>query len=57
MLCFAKHESTSDCVLKYYLENNLEARRRELEREKELETLAPTVKAKSKMSKVHSPHV
>ncbi len=36
----------------YYLEQNLEARRRELEREEELEAKAPTVKAKSKMSKV-----
>ncbi|KAH9544996.1 hypothetical protein CY35_12G024900 [Sphagnum magellanicum] len=35
----------------YYLEQNLEARRRELEREEELEAKAPTVKAKSKMSK------
>jgi hypothetical protein len=34
------------------LEQNLEARRRELEREEELEAKAPTVKAKSKMSKV-----
>lgn len=35
----------------YYLEKNLEARRKELERESELEAAAPTVKAKSKMSK------
>lgn len=35
----------------YYLENNLEARKRELEREEELEAKAPKVKAKSKMSK------
>jgi hypothetical protein len=32
----------------YYLEQNLEARRRELEREEELEAKAPTGKAKSK---------
>ncbi|RWV97166.1 hypothetical protein GW17_00040064 [Ensete ventricosum] len=36
----------------YYLENNLEARERELEREAELEEKAPKIKAKSKMSKV-----
>ncbi|CAL9121791.1 unnamed protein product [Musa acuminata var. zebrina] len=35
----------------YYLEKNLEARDRELEREAELEERAPKVKAKSKMSK------
>ncbi|KAF3772239.1 ABC transporter F family member 5 [Nymphaea thermarum] len=35
----------------YYLEKNLEARQRELEREAELEEKAPKVKAKSKMSK------
>ena len=35
----------------YYLEKNLEARERELEREAELEGKAPKVKAKSKMSK------
>lgn len=35
----------------YYLEKNLEARKRELEREEELEGKAPKVKAKSKMSK------
>eukprot|EP00271_Cylindrocystis_brebissonii_P008105 TRINITY_DN22134_c0_g1_i1.p1 TRINITY_DN22134_c0_g1~~TRINITY_DN22134_c0_g1_i1.p1 ORF type:complete len:766 (+),score=152.08 TRINITY_DN22134_c0_g1_i1:237-2534(+) len=35
----------------YYLEKNLEARRKELERESELEAASPTVKAKSKMSK------
>lgn len=35
----------------YYLEKNLEARKRELEREEELELKAPKVKAKSKMSK------
>lgn len=35
----------------YYLEKNLEARARELERETELEEKAPKVKAKSKMSK------
>ncbi|GAV83711.1 ABC_tran domain-containing protein/ABC_tran_2 domain-containing protein [Cephalotus follicularis] len=36
----------------YYLEKNLDARARELEREAELEEKAPKVKAKSKMSKV-----
>ena len=36
----------------YYLEKNLEARAKELEREAELEEKAPKVKAKSKMSKV-----
>ncbi|KAG0476532.1 hypothetical protein HPP92_013373 [Vanilla planifolia] len=35
----------------YYLEKNLEARDKELEREAELEAKAPKVKAKSKMSK------
>ncbi|XP_010422924.1 PREDICTED: ABC transporter F family member 2-like isoform X2 [Camelina sativa] len=35
----------------YYLEKNVEARARELERESELEEKAPKVKAKSKMSK------
>ncbi|XVE83240.1 hypothetical protein DITRI_Ditri16bG0071900 [Diplodiscus trichospermus] len=35
----------------YYLEKNLEARAKELEREEELEEKAPKVKAKSKMSK------
>ncbi|KAE7998193.1 hypothetical protein FH972_002759 [Carpinus fangiana] len=35
----------------YYLEKNLDARMRELEREAELEEKAPKVKAKSKMSK------
>lgn len=47
-----------DCTLQdyagdynYYLEKNLEARTRELEREAELEEKAPKVKAKSKMSK------
>ncbi|KAL1290798.1 hypothetical protein HN51_059320 [Arachis hypogaea] len=35
----------------YYLEKNLDARERELEREAELEDKAPKVKAKSKMSK------
>ncbi|GKV12105.1 hypothetical protein SLEP1_g23300 [Rubroshorea leprosula] len=35
----------------YYLEKNLQARKRELERETELEDKAPKVKAKSKMSK------
>uniref|UniRef100_A0A1J3FQU0 ABC transporter F family member 2 n=1 Tax=Noccaea caerulescens TaxID=107243 RepID=A0A1J3FQU0_NOCCA len=47
-----------DCGLKdytgdynYYLEKNMEARGKELEREAELEKKAPKVKAKSKMSK------
>jgi ATPase subunit of ABC transporter with duplicated ATPase domains len=35
----------------YFLEKNVEARARELEREAELEEKAPKVKAKSKMSK------
>ncbi|KAI5582311.1 hypothetical protein POPTR_007G080600v4 [Populus trichocarpa] len=35
----------------YYLEKNLDAREKELEREAELEDKAPKVKAKSKMSK------
>ncbi|CDP12894.1 unnamed protein product [Coffea canephora] len=35
----------------YYLEKNLEARKRELEREAELEEKSPKAKAKSKMSK------
>lgn len=35
----------------YYLEQNLEARRLEMERNKELDAKAPIVKAKSKMSK------
>ncbi|XP_010243332.1 PREDICTED: ABC transporter F family member 5-like [Nelumbo nucifera] len=35
----------------YYLEKNLDARQKELEREAELEEKAPKVKAKSKMSK------
>ncbi|XP_022774894.1 ABC transporter F family member 5-like [Durio zibethinus] len=35
----------------YYLEKNVEAREKELEREAELEEKAPKVKAKSKMSK------
>lgn len=39
--------------LQYYLEKNLDARERELEREAELEEKAPKVKAKSKMSKVN----
>lgn len=38
----------------YYLEKNLDARERELEREAELEEKAPKLKAKSKMSKVQS---
>lgn len=38
--------------LQYYLEKNLDARERELEREAEIEEKAPKVKAKSKMSKV-----
>ncbi|KAK7257360.1 hypothetical protein RIF29_31281 [Crotalaria pallida] len=37
--------------LQYYLEKNLDARERELEREAELDEKAPKVKAKSKMSK------
>lgn len=41
----------------YYLEKNLDARERELEREAELEEKAPKVKAKSKMSKVSFIHV
>lgn len=40
--------------LQYYLEKNLDARVRELEREAELEEKAPKVKAKSKMSKVQN---
>lgn len=40
------------CDLQYYLEKNLDARARELEREADLEEKAPKVKAKSKMSKV-----
>lgn len=35
----------------YYLEKNLDARQKQLEREEELEEKAPKVKAKSKMSK------
>lgn len=35
----------------YYLEKNLDAREKELEREAELEERAPKIKAKSKMSK------
>lgn len=38
--------------VQYYLEKNLDARERELEREAEIEEKAPKVKAKSKMSKV-----
>lgn len=38
--------------MQYYLEKNLEARERELEREAELEEKSPKIKAKSKMSKV-----
>ena len=38
--------------MQYYLEKNLDARERELEREAEIEEKAPKVKAKSKMSKV-----
>ncbi|KAK7251530.1 hypothetical protein RIF29_34817 [Crotalaria pallida] len=38
-------------LLHYYLEKNLDARERELEREAELDEKAPKVKAKSKMSK------
>lgn len=40
------------CTLQYYLEKNLDARMRELEREAELEEKAPKIKAKSRMSKV-----
>ncbi|KAM7261996.1 hypothetical protein ACFE04_021073 [Oxalis oulophora] len=47
-----------DCTLQdyagdynYYLEKNLDARQRELEREAEIEEKAPKVKAKSKMTK------
>lgn len=40
-------------TLQYYLEKNLDARERELEREAELDEKAPKVKAKSKMSKVN----
>ena len=47
---------SSDCFkfhnAQYYLEKNLDAREKELEREAELEDKAPKVKAKSKMSKV-----
>lgn len=39
--------------LQYYLEKNLDAREKDLEREAELEEKAPKVKAKSKMSKVN----
>ena len=39
--------------MQYYLEKNLDARERELEREAELDSKAPKVKAKSKMSKVN----
>jgi len=39
-------------ALQYYLEQNMEARQKELDREEELEMKGPTVKAKSKMSKV-----
>ena len=42
------------CDPQYYLEKNLDAREKELEREAELEDKAPKVKAKSKMSKVSS---
>lgn len=42
------------CDSQYYLEKNLDARVRELEREAELEDKAAKVKAKSKMSKVSS---
>ncbi|KAI5405176.1 variant 3, ABC transporter F member 5 [Lathyrus oleraceus] len=37
--------------LQYYLEKNVDARERELERQAELEDKAPKLKAKSKMSK------
>lgn len=36
----------------YYLEQNLEARRKELEREAELEAAAPKIKSQSKMTRV-----
>ncbi|KAF6175612.1 hypothetical protein GIB67_022614 [Kingdonia uniflora] len=39
----------------YYLEKNLDAREKELDREAEIEEKAPKVKAKSKMSKACSP--
>jgi hypothetical protein len=38
----------------YYLEQNLEARRKELEREAELEAAAPKVKSQSKMTRVRT---
>ena len=40
------------CKTQYYLEKNLDAREKELEREAELEEKNSKVKAKSKMSKV-----
>lgn len=40
----------------YYLEKNLEAREKALEREAELEDKSPKAKAKSKMSKVTYNH-
>lgn len=45
--------------LQYYLEKNVDARERELERQAELEDKAPKLKAKSKMSKVNfcQPHL
>ena len=42
-------------ILQYYLEENLEARQGELEREEELEETFPKVKAKLKMPKVMLP--
>lgn len=39
--------------LQYYLEKNLDAREKELERQAELDDKAPKLKAKSKMSKVN----
>ncbi|MBA0618515.1 hypothetical protein Godav_027846 [Gossypium davidsonii] len=43
--------NVSMVALNYFLEKNLEAREKELEREAELDEKAPKVKAKSKMSK------
>lgn len=46
------HMNSFVSILQYYLEKNLDARDRELEREAELEEKTPKTKAKSKMSKV-----
>lgn len=46
------HNDSCCAFWQYYLDKNLEARKRELDREAELEEKAPKVKAKSKMSKV-----